>query len=783
MKTIKTNGVIIPSVTFFEPTDSGWQLLDDLELTGGFYQSGGEFDANDHNVTVGGDGLEIYPDSSNVTLRMGSGNWNLDDSWFSVYDGETYTVTVIPETSTINMSNGGGFYTPGKTFNDISLTGGGEFDFLGGITFNSFESDSSVKTIKIEGGSTLEVSSFIVSGTAGNLITLDSILNGENSNSYEEDATELATNGGFTGNANGWNLTEGFTYNDNNVISSGGDSSMTQSLTFTKGKAYRVYIDLSGTSGEVTIGHGSGNSFNTQTIYESGYLDFFVYGSGDLLYIATYDDGVIIDNVSVKELKVKQHILTKSSGIVECDYLDISNSNAGGGATWYAGKNSNDTLNNDGWIFTGVPVDTDDERDAKTLGQASTNSERLATTRGGLQTDSSRSSKTTGKAAASNTRDAKTTGKAAITSERSAKTTGKTTSTSERSAKVSGKTTSFSERDSKVTGKLTTTSERSAKTTGKDTSNSERDAKTLGKATSNSTRDSKVTGKDTTTSERQAKVTGKPQSTDVADERSAKLTGIGITFNVRNAKVTGKDTSSSERPAKTYGKDDSLSERSATLKGKAVESSERAAKTHGRLDTLSERQATLQGQNNTSSEVSAKTTGKNTSFSEISAKTHGKDTASSETPVKVTGKDFISDERQVKTHGKDSATSEIPAKTHGKDSTTSERNVKTTGVLTTDSERSAKTHGVDTTDSERQTKTHGKAAASSEKEAKVTGKNSSNSERRVRLTGKGPWYRKTPKPFKTENKPDWKTKNSGRWYEDDPKDFKTKTPKQFSKNY
>ncbi len=47
-----------------------------------------------------------------------------------------------------------------------------------------------------------------------------------------------------------------------------------------------------------------------------------------------------------------QFTLSKSSGIVSCDYLDISNSNATGGASWYAGANSADTTNNDGWIFT-----------------------------------------------------------------------------------------------------------------------------------------------------------------------------------------------------------------------------------------------------------------------------------------------------------------------------------------------------------------------------------------------------------------------------------------------
>jgi len=50
-----------------------------------------------------------------------------------------------------------------------------------------------------------------------------------------------------------------------------------------------------------------------------------------------------------------QSTLSKSSGIVSVDYLSIQDSNATGGATWYAGANSVDAGNNTGWIFTAPP--------------------------------------------------------------------------------------------------------------------------------------------------------------------------------------------------------------------------------------------------------------------------------------------------------------------------------------------------------------------------------------------------------------------------------------------
>lgn len=47
--------------------------------------------------------------------------------------------------------------------------------------------------------------------------------------------------------------------------------------------------------------------------------------------------------------------LSDASGIVSVDWLDIQDSSATGGATWYAGANSLNTGNNLGWIFTAPP--------------------------------------------------------------------------------------------------------------------------------------------------------------------------------------------------------------------------------------------------------------------------------------------------------------------------------------------------------------------------------------------------------------------------------------------
>ena len=53
-----------------------------------------------------------------------------------------------------------------------------------------------------------------------------------------------------------------------------------------------------------------------------------------------------------------QATVSKSSGTVSVDYVSIIDSNAAGGASWYAGANSTNVSNNTGWIFTAPPTAT-----------------------------------------------------------------------------------------------------------------------------------------------------------------------------------------------------------------------------------------------------------------------------------------------------------------------------------------------------------------------------------------------------------------------------------------
>jgi len=117
------------------------------------------------------------------------------------------------------------------------------------------------------------------------------------------------------------------TYNNLWITGADGDNIVRGSNTFNDFKVDNPPTTLLFTAGE------------TQTVNT-----FTVSGTAGSLITINSDDNAT------------QHTLSKSSGIVGGDYLDISNSNANGGATWYAGSNSVNTTNNDGWIFEDAPT-------------------------------------------------------------------------------------------------------------------------------------------------------------------------------------------------------------------------------------------------------------------------------------------------------------------------------------------------------------------------------------------------------------------------------------------
>jgi hypothetical protein len=239
-KTITTAGVTIKAINL-NGVGGAWTLQDNLIQTSGFYQDNGTFNANNKDVTASD--FYFYADTGyNPTVNMGSGTWTAttasDSNFWYIDENNGEVVTINSDTSTIYYATDGAdistFTGGGKTYYNLTLAGVGgavsNFGIYGSNTFNTFSVLTYPHKVFFNDNSTQTLSDFNVSGTSGNLITLDSV----------------------------------------------------------------------------------------------GGVDTFT--------------------------------LSKSSGTVDCDYLDISNSTATGGATWNAGDNSIDNGGNNGWIFGSAPV-------------------------------------------------------------------------------------------------------------------------------------------------------------------------------------------------------------------------------------------------------------------------------------------------------------------------------------------------------------------------------------------------------------------------------------------
>lgn len=159
-------------------------------------------------------------------------------------------------------------------------------------------------------------------------------------------------------------------------------------------------IKLTNTSVENKTFAGAGHTFNNVWIAGNGTGSFIFTGSNtfndlkidagntvkftesttttvtSFTAVGTAGNLIILDSVD----GATQHTLSKTSGIVDCDYLNLSNSNATGGAAWYAGWHSLDTTNNDGWIFQGGPGHTTTSSSTTTTTSTSTSTSSSTST-------------------------------------------------------------------------------------------------------------------------------------------------------------------------------------------------------------------------------------------------------------------------------------------------------------------------------------------------------------------------------------------------------------------
>jgi hypothetical protein len=179
-RTITSNGVQFNFELRFDGIGGTWVLQDDLRIVATSYlrTNNGTFLANNKNITIG---AYVAGGVTAKTLDMGSGTWTVTGNdasfgfptWWANF-GIT-NLTVVPGTAVINMTSTGAksFAGAGKTWPTLNQGGTGALTIQQSNTFANITNTAQPATITLTAGTTQTVGAFGVSGTAGNLITLN----------------------------------------------------------------------------------------------------------------------------------------------------------------------------------------------------------------------------------------------------------------------------------------------------------------------------------------------------------------------------------------------------------------------------------------------------------------------------------------------------------------------------------------------------------------------------------------------------------------------------------
>jgi hypothetical protein len=163
--------------------------------------------------------------------------------------------------------------------------------------------------------------------------------------------------------------TKNITFNGGTIQCTAFNNAAPTNFTTTEGTS-EGKIKLIGNSSDVAYFYGGGSIYNCNLIDAAGVI--YIYDSNTIKTISNSDRTTsfntaggtnTITNWNVtgsvgKIVTLSNTVFAKTSGVVSSNYLNIQDSTATGGATWYAGANSTDAGGNTGWIFTAPPSAT-----------------------------------------------------------------------------------------------------------------------------------------------------------------------------------------------------------------------------------------------------------------------------------------------------------------------------------------------------------------------------------------------------------------------------------------
>lgn len=188
VNTITSNTKQFNSVTVF----GNYKLLSDLPCTGSMLLYGGLFEANGYNLSATAFTVAVSLVNSSywptLTVYMGAGTWTATGT--SGWSINTSLVTLFPETSTIEIAASAAstysFAGGGITYNNLRIsgsTGASVISITGNNTFTSITSaKTNAYTLRLPASGTTTVGAWNISGSSGNIITIDSSSAGTRAN-------------------------------------------------------------------------------------------------------------------------------------------------------------------------------------------------------------------------------------------------------------------------------------------------------------------------------------------------------------------------------------------------------------------------------------------------------------------------------------------------------------------------------------------------------------------------------------------------------------------------
>lgn len=182
-KTISTNGVTVDGGYDFVGVGGGWTCQDNLSTGSSISQSGGTFDANNFNITTPRFSTPVG--SNSKVINMGNGTWTITGVASAAWNVGAANTTLNCGSSTLKFTNTsntglttsinyGGFTYNLIWFDRGASTGSISAPATGAIVSELRDTGTTAHSLLFNANTSCTVTTFTVSGSPGNLITINS---------------------------------------------------------------------------------------------------------------------------------------------------------------------------------------------------------------------------------------------------------------------------------------------------------------------------------------------------------------------------------------------------------------------------------------------------------------------------------------------------------------------------------------------------------------------------------------------------------------------------------